>query len=285
MGISTVIPFSHASEYTQICIDKVWIESTKGKIACVTPTTAEKLVERGWGTLFDEEQFTTNSQSNLLPSWNSGNPKQKIIEFVDKVTNPSSSAFVPAEDRIATFDVDGTLWIEKPQWVDVLFHVQDLKKMTQSDENLRSISPYREIWNDDSIIYQGDKIFNELNDFKTAFPKAYSNISQEEYTKIAKNFLQSNHPTCGVPFRELTYEPMMELIRYLKQNDFKIFLVSGAPTGLLRSVSEEVFGLPTENVIGTHANLQFDENNLIFLRTDLNTTLNANEQKDINIQK
>ncbi len=124
IGLISVIPLSNATEFNQICIDKVWIEKTNHKIACVTPSTAEKLVERGWGTLFDEAQFATNSQSNPLPSWNNGNSKQKIIEFVDKVTNPSSSAFVPAEDRIATFDNDGTLWIEQPLYIPFAFHLE-----------------------------------------------------------------------------------------------------------------------------------------------------------------
>ena len=110
-----------------------------------TPSTAEKLVERGWGTLFDEEQFATNSPSNPLPSWNSGNSKQKIIEFVDNVTNPSSPAFVPAEDRIATFDNDGTLWIEQPLYIPFAFHLEYLFEQLENNPSLASQSPYSEI--------------------------------------------------------------------------------------------------------------------------------------------
>ncbi len=102
IGIISAIPFSDGIDipsFLQICIDKVWIEKYNYKIACVTPSTAEKLVERGWGTMLDDEQFAINSQFTLLPSWNDGNSKQKIIEFVDKVTNPSSPAFVLPDHR------------------------------------------------------------------------------------------------------------------------------------------------------------------------------------------
>jgi hypothetical protein len=111
IGLVPALPFSQADfHFTQICMDKVWIESTKGRIACVTSNTAEKLVQRGWGTLLD----TIPNKSSILPSWNQGDSKQKIIFFVNSVTDPSSPFFVPSEDRIATFDNDGTLWIERP---------------------------------------------------------------------------------------------------------------------------------------------------------------------------
>ncbi len=112
-GIFSIIPNSLAAEHTQICIDKVWIENIKGRIACVTSSTGEKLVERGWGILLEDKTV----QSIPLTSWNDGMSKQKIIEFVEMVTNPESSEFVPVEDRIATFDNDGTLWIEKPLYI------------------------------------------------------------------------------------------------------------------------------------------------------------------------
>jgi len=126
-----IIPSIFAALDNQICIDKVWIENNKGKIACVTLSTAEKLVERGWGTLLE-------TKSIPLPSWNEGNSKQRIIEFVDKVTNPNSSDFVPVSDRIATFDNDGTLWIERPLYIPFAFHLEYLYEQLENNPSLES---------------------------------------------------------------------------------------------------------------------------------------------------
>ena len=128
-------------ENNQICIDKVWIENSKGKIACVFSSTADKLIERGWGTLIEEKQI----QFIPLPSWNDGNSKQKIIDFVDKVTNPSSSSFVFSENRIATFNNDGTLWIEQPIYIPFAFHLEYLYEQIEHDPSLSTQSPYKEI--------------------------------------------------------------------------------------------------------------------------------------------
>ena len=286
IGFISVIPLSNATEFNQICIDKVWIESTKGKIACVTPSTAEKLVERGWGTLFDEDQFATHSQSNPLPSWNSGNSKQKIIEFVDMVTNPSSPAFVPVEDRIATFDNDGTLWIEQPLYIPFAFHLEYLFEELENNPSLESQSPYSE------ILEKKDSLSNESLDeipglVEILLP-AYPGITQEEYLQKSKDYLDNTkHARYNVALKELTYQPMVELVHYLQENDFNVYIVSAGFQGLMRSISEEAYNIEKENVIGTHPEFVYEltENGPVLIRQPVLASFNDGPEKPVNIQK
>ncbi|MCH7758089.1 MAG: haloacid dehalogenase-like hydrolase [Thaumarchaeota archaeon] len=286
IGFISIIPLSDATEFNQICIDKVWIESTKGKIACVTPSTAEKLVERGWGTLFDEDQFATNSQSNPLPSWNSGNSKQKIIEFVDKVTNPSSPAFVPAEDRIATFDNDGTLWIEQPLYIPFAFHLEYLYEQLENNPSLASQSPYSEILEKkDSLSNQS---LDEIPGLVEILLPAYPDITQEEYLQKSKDYLDNTkHARYNVALKELTYQPMVELVHYLQENDFNVYIVSAGFQGLMRSISEEAYNIEKENVIGTHPKFVYEltENGPVLIRQPVLASFNDGAEKPVNIQK
>ena len=286
IGFISIIPLSDATEFNQICIDKVWIESTKGKIACVTPSTAEKLVERGWGTLFDEDQFATNSQSNPLPSWNSGHSKQKIIEFVDMVTNPSSPAFVPAEDRIATFDNDGTLWIEQPLYIPFAFHLEYLFEQLENNPSLASQSPYSEILEKkDSLSNQS---LDEIPGLVEILLPAYPGITQEEYLQKSKDYLDNTkHARYNVALKELTYQPMVELVHYLQENDFNVYIVSAGFQGLMRSISEEAYNIEKENVIGTHPKFVYEltENGPVLIRQPVLASFNDGAEKPVNIQK
>ena len=286
IGFISVIPLSDATEFNQICIDKVWIESTKGRIACVTPSTAERLVERGWGTLFVEEQFAIDSQYNPLPSWNSGNSKQKIIEFVDKVTDPSSTAFVPAEDRIATFDNDGTLWIEQPLYIPFAFHLEYLYEQLEEDPSLVYQSPYREILEKQDLISNHD--LDAIPGLVEILIPAYSGITQEEYLQKSKDYLDgTKHVRYNVALKELTYLPMVELVSYLQENDFKVYIVSAGFQGLMRSISEEAYNIDTENVIGTHPEFVYEltENGPVIIRQPVVASFDDGAEKPVNIQK
>ena len=286
IGFISIIPLSDAAEFNQICIDKVWIESTKGRIACVTPLTAEILVERGWGTLFDKEQFATDSQNNSLPSWNSGNSKQKIIEFVDKVTNPSSPAFVPAKDRIATFDNDGTLWIEQPLYIPFAFHLEYIYEQLENDPSLASQNPYSEILEKkDSLSNQS---LDEIPGLVEILLPAYPGITQEQYLEKSKDYLENtNHERYNVPLKELTFLPMVELVSYLQENDFKVYIVSAGFQGLMRSISEEAYNIPPENVIGTHPKFiyKLTEDGPVLVRQPVLASFSDGAEKPVNIQK
>lgn len=299
IGTVPIIPFSDASPYNQICIDKVWLESIKGKIACVTPSTAEKLVERGWGTLLDEEPFVEKSESDRtlkdeiffqradpLPSWNDGPSKQKIIEFVKKITDQNSDSFVLPKDRIATFDNDGTLWVEKPLYIPFEFHLEYLYEQIKENPSLALSTPYSE------ILAKQDSLSNEdLKDIDGLFEllvPAYPGISQEEYLEKSKDFLENTyHSRFKTSLKNLTYLPMVELIHYLQENDFQVYIVSGGFQGMMRSVSEEIYNIDKRNVIGTHPEFIFKltENGPQLIRQASISTYNDGPEKPVNIQK
>lgn len=266
----------------QICIDKVWLENIRGKIACVTPTTAEKLIERGWGTIIDK----IPASSPILPSWNDGDSKKKIIFFVNSVTDPASPFFVPPKDRIATFDNDGTLWIEKPLYIPFDFHLQYIYEQLENNPSLSAQSPYRE------ILEKQDSISNEDLDnipelFEILLP-AYPGITQEEYLEKSKHFLDNTtHPKYNVALKELTYKPMVELIDYLQQNDFEVYIVSAGFQGMMRTVSEEIYNIEKENVIGTHPEFIFKitERGPALVRQTSIVSFNDGAEKPVNIQK
>jgi len=233
-----------------------------------------------------EKQLTTISQSDPLPSWNSGNSKQRIIEFVDKVTNPSLPSFVSVQDRIATFDNDGTLWIEQPLYIPFAFHLEYLYEQLEHDPSLTSQSPYSEILEKkDSLSNEHLEEIPEL--FKILIP-TYPEITQEEYLQKSKDFLDNTkHARYNVALKELTFLPMVELVSYLQENDFKVYIVSAGFQGLMRSVSEEIYNIDKENVIGTHPEFlyEFTEKGPMIVRQPATASFNDGAEKPVNIQK
>jgi len=198
-----------------------------------------------------QTQVIVESVPDPLPSWNSGDSKQKIVEFVNQVTDSSSSSFVPIMDRIATFDNDGTLWIEQPLYIPFAFHLEYLYEQLEDNPSLFSQSPYTE------ILAKGDTITNKdlehIPGLTDILIPAYPGITQEEYLQKSKNYLDNtNHSKYNVAFKELTYHPMVELVHYLQQNDFQVYIVSAGFQGMMRAVSEEIYNIEKENVIGTH---------------------------------
>ncbi|MDH3657724.1 MAG: haloacid dehalogenase-like hydrolase [Nitrosopumilus sp.] len=280
-------------EYDQICIEKVWIESTKNKIACVTPFTAEKLVERGWGIILDENSFDKSTMNEFpssdfdsLPSWNDGNSKEKIIEFVDLVTDSSSLSFVFPEDRIATFDNDGTLWIEQPLYIPFAFHLEYLYEQLENDPSLASQSPYSEILEKKDSMSNED--LDEILGLVEILLPAYPGITQAEYLQKSKDFLDNTkHVRYNVALKELTFLPMVELVSYLQENNFKVYIVSAGFQGLMRSISGEAYNIDPENVIGTHPEFVYDltENGPVVIRQPILGSFNDGAEKPSNIQK
>jgi len=227
-----------------------------------------------------------SSYPDLLPSWNSGNSKQKIIEFVDKVTDPSSPAFVLPEDRIATFDNDGTLWIEQPLYIPFAFHLEYLYEQLENDPSLSSQNPYSEILEKKDSLSNED--LEEISGLVEILLPAYPGITQEEYLQKSKDYLDdTKHIKYNVPLKELTFLPMVELVFYLQENDFKVYIVSAGFQGLMRSVSEEIYNIDTENVIGTHPEFLYKqtENGSAVIRQPILASFNDGAEKPVNIQK
>ncbi len=244
----------------------------------------EEITEQG--NISELETTKVTPDSDPLPSWNSGDSKQKIIEFVNRVTDSPSSSFVPIIDRIATFDNDGTLWIEQPLYIPFAFHMEYLYEQLEIDPNLASQSPYSELLAmDDSITNKDLKHIPGLADILLT---AYPDITQENYLQKSKDYLDNTkHTRYNVALKELTYQPMVELVHYLQQNDFKVYVVSAGFQGMMRAVSEEIYNIEKENVIGTHPKFisKLTEEGSVLIRQSAIGSFNDGAEKPVNIQK
>lgn len=183
-----------------------------------------------------------------LQSWNDSQIKQHILHFVQQVTNSDSPAYVPPVERIAAFDNDGTLWCEKPSYVQELFIIQYFRQQVELDPNLRDMQPFKAFWEEDRAYFKALSIQEVM---KLAL-QAVSDIPQNEYVQNVQNFFESGqHPIYQQPFTELAYTPMKELITYLRQQDFQVYIVTGGETDFVREVSEKIYGISRTHVIGS----------------------------------
>jgi hypothetical protein len=190
-----------------------------------------------------------------LPSWNDGKAKQSIIEFVGKVTKEGSPDFVPMAERIATFDNDGTLWCEQPMPVQFYFAVDRVKTLEPQHPEWKDKEPFASILKGDfkTALAGGDHALMEL------FAATHTGMTTDEFEKIVKDWITTaKHPTTGKRFLDMTYQPMLEVLAYLRANGFKNFIVSGGGIEFMRPWTEEVYGIPPEQVIGSSMKTKFD---------------------------
>ncbi len=194
-----------------------------------------------------------------LPSWNEGHAKDAIISFVSNITNKINPYYVQPVDRIATFDNDGTLWCEYPDYVQNGFMFERIKDMAPDHPEWNNTEPF-------SSVVSGKRFatgnFSSIAELMQVYAVAGSNLTPEEYMSLAKDWLnRSSSPRFGRPYTKCVYKPMLELLRYLRTEDFKIYIVTGGDGDFVRAFSEEVYGIPPEQVIGSANKLQFIENN------------------------
>lgn len=191
-----------------------------------------------------------------LTLWNIAPARQAILDFVTAVTDPGGPNFVPTADRIATFDNDGTLWCEKPAYSQLFFAIRRLKALAASDPTLLDLPAYRAAAIGD-LAYFESLYPDNLTELRKLLFDTHAGMTQAEFETQAYQFLsQQVHPRYGVPFKRLVYQPMVELIRYLEAHDFKVFIVTAGGMSFVRPVSEEIYGIPRERVIGS--NIRFE---------------------------
>lgn len=193
-----------------------------------------------------------------LPSWNDGAAKTAIFSFVANVTNTSSQNYVEPSERIATFDNDGTLWCEYPDYVQSLFMLDKVRDMAPAHPEWNDAEPFK------SII--SGKRFATSNFSAVESMQIYlavsANLTPDEYLILARDWLsRSNNSELGMPHTSCVYKPMLELMSYLKEKGFRIYIVTGGDEDFVRSFSEDVYAIPPEQVIGTALKLQYVENN------------------------
>ena len=183
-----------------------------------------------------------------LPSWNNGPAKQAIIDFVKTTTDKNNSKFVPPEERIAEFDQDGTLWVEQPLYTQFLYCLERVGTLAKESPELKDREPYKTVLSGDRAAI-AQLPTRELFEIILA---TQSGITVEEFGADVKGWLATaKDPRWKRPYTDLTYLPMQEVLKYLRANGYKTFIATGGSTGFVRAYSEQVYGIPPEQVAGT----------------------------------
>ncbi len=190
-----------------------------------------------------------------LPSWNGGATKQSIVDFVTAVTREGSPDFVPVPQRIATFDNDGTLWTEHPMYVQLVFALDRVKAMAPLHPEWKDKQPFKAVLDGDmkTLAESGEHGLMEV------MMAAHAGMTSDEFSKIVTDWLATaRDPRFKRPYTELVYQPMLELLAYLRANGFKTFIVSGGGIEFMRPWTEQVYGVPPEQVVGSSIKTRFE---------------------------
>ena len=201
--------------------------------------------------------FTTTlaRAADPLPSWNDGPAKQSIIAFVEKATKPGSPDFVPVSERIATFDNDGTLWCEKPLPVQLYFVIDRVKALAPQHPEWETKEPFASILKGDpkGLMAGGERGLMEV------IMATHTGNTTEEFERIVKDWIATaKHPKTGKHFTDMVYQPMLEVLAYLRANGFKTFIVSGGGIEFMRPWAEKTYGIPPEQVVGSSVKTKFE---------------------------
>ncbi len=190
-----------------------------------------------------------------LPSWNDAAPKKAIIAFVEKVAKPGSPDFVPVPERIATFDNDGTLWAEQPMYSQLFFALDRVKALAPKHPEWKDKEPFASLLKGDlkAALAGGEHAIVEI------VMATHAGMTTAEFEQIVKEWIATaRHPHFKRPFTECVYQPMLELLAYLRANGFKTFIVSGGGVEFMRPWTEKVYGIPPEQVVGSSIKTKYE---------------------------
>jgi phosphoglycolate phosphatase-like HAD superfamily hydrolase len=185
-----------------------------------------------------------------LPSWNDTTPKKAIVAFVEKVTKERSPDFVRPDQRIATFDNDGTLWAEQPIYFQFAFAIDRIKALASQHPEWKKRQPFAAVLSGDNkaLLASGQKGLMQI------MAVSHSGMSTDEFARmVAQWFETARHPRFNRPYTDLVYQPMLELLGYLRANGFKTFIVSGGGVEFMRVFADKSYGIPPEQVVGSSA--------------------------------
>lgn len=191
-----------------------------------------------------------------LPSWNKRDHKQAITDFVTSVTASGSAKYVKPEDRIAVFDNDGTLWVEQPMYSQLAFAIARVKIMAPQHPEWNDKEPFKSILAGDikAALAGGDKAAVEI------VMATHAGMTTDEFNQAVKDWLATaRHPRFNKPYIQMVYQPMVELINYLKNNGFKVFIVSGGGVEFMRVWTQQAYGIPPEQVVGSSGKLKYED--------------------------
>jgi len=194
------------------------------------------------------------AQTDPLPSWNEGAPKTAIVEFVARVTREGGPDFVPVDERIATFDNDGTLWSEQPMYFQIAFAVDRVKALAGDHPEWKERPPFKVVLDGDraALAALGEKGFLQI------IAATHSGLTVSAFEETVRDWIRTaRHPRFGRPYNELVYQPMLELLAYLRANGFRTFIVSGGGVEFMRPWASAAYGIPPEQIIGSSGKAEF----------------------------
>ncbi|MDX0444940.1 haloacid dehalogenase-like hydrolase [Sinorhizobium medicae] len=195
------------------------------------------------------------AEPSILPSWVDGDAKARIIDFVSATTTEGGPDFVEPADRVAVFDNDGTLWGEQPMYVQLAFALDRVKQLAPQHSEWQTTEPFKSVLAGDmaGVAASGERGLLEL------VAATHAGMSTEEFEKIVSDWMESaRHPASGKPYTAHIFKPMVELIDYLKSNQFEVFIVSGGGVEFMRPWTKRVYGIPPENVVGSSIKTKYE---------------------------
>lgn len=199
-----------------------------------------------------------NTFADPLPSWNQGPNKQTIISFVERTTTAGSPDYVVPAKRIATFDNDGCLWSEQPAYFQLIFMMDQVKKLAPQHPEWKTTEPFASILKGDvkQALAGGKKALMAIA------AATHANITSEAFDQSVRDWLiTARHPKIGRPYNEMVFQPMLELLAYLRANDFKTFIVTGGGIDFVRVFAEETYGVPPEQIVGSSLKAAYEVRN------------------------
>jgi phosphoserine phosphatase len=210
-----------------------------------------------------------------LPSWNDGPAKQAIIQFVKETTDQASPKFVPPEERIATFDQDGTLWVEHPMYTQVMYCLERVPAVVKAKPELKNVEPFKTVLSGN----HGAIAKLSMEDIEKILAATLTGMTVDEFNGEVKKWIENAKDSRWKrPYTELVYQPMLEVLGYLRSNDYKTYIVTGGCQDFVRVYAERVYGIPPEQVVGTAGVTKFgyDKTGKPFLTKEPKLLLNDN---------
>jgi phosphoserine phosphatase len=218
---------------------------------------------------------TAASAQDPLPSWNDGSTKQAIVDFVKTTTTQGGPQFVPPEARVATFDQDGTLWVEHPMYTQVMYCLERVPTLVKQKPELAKIEPFK------TVLSGNREAMAKLSqdDLMKILAATMTGMSVDDFSAEAKKWIAAaKDPRWKRPYTELTYQPMQELLRYLRASGYKTYIVTGGGQDFVRTYAEQTYGIPPEEVVGTAGGTKYgyDKQGKPFLTKEPKLLLNDN---------
>ncbi|PWJ42623.1 HAD family hydrolase [Sediminitomix flava] len=207
--------------------------------------------------IFSCQKENTSERNEIfdpLPSWEDGKAKSDIINFVTEAIDPNNINFIPVKERIATFDNDGTLWTEQPLYFQLFFTIDRIKELAKDNPEWKNEEPYKTILENDH-----EKLTKlSKKELLQLVMTTHANVTTKEFNKIIRDWLENSlHPKFQKPYNQLVYQPMLELLDYLRDNEFQTFIVSGGGIDFIRVWGEDTYDIPKHQIIGSSIKSEF----------------------------